>query len=97
MNSETIKSEEARLKEREIKQRMSSWKLSEKLQSEVKKYQPQWQKMKDVDIENVFTNLPKDINKTIKQELCLKLIKRVSFFPSIEFVHQLGRHKHTST
>lgn len=81
LQSVTIKSEKVRLKEREIEQWMSSRQLSEKFQMEFKKYQPyKWQEIPRIDVASNLLNLPKDLKRNIKRELCLEQIKKVSSF-----------------
>ncbi|ESR35395.1 hypothetical protein CICLE_v10006626mg, partial [Citrus x clementina] len=78
LQSVTIKSENVRLKEREIEQWMSSRQLSEKFQMEFKKYQPyKWQEIPRIDVASNLLNLPKDLKRNIKRELCLEQIKQV--------------------
>lgn len=81
LQSVTKKSEKVRLKEREIEQWMSSRQLSEKFQMEFKKYQPyKWQEIPRIDVASNLLNLPKDLKRNIKRELCLEQIKQVSSF-----------------
>lgn len=87
LQSKTARSEEMRLKGREIEQWMGFGKLSEDLQGQVKKYQRYiWRETQGVDVQNLLNNLPKDLRRKIKSELCLELVKKVSsFLPSREF------------
>lgn len=81
LQSKTIRSEEMRLKVREIEQRMPFQKLSGNLQQQIKKYQQYvWRETKGVDVENLISNLPRDLRRNIKRELCLDLLKKVSSF-----------------
>ncbi|KAK2654172.1 hypothetical protein Ddye_014028 [Dipteronia dyeriana] len=83
------KSEEKRQKEdKAIKQRqqqLHQWspfgKFSENLQNIIKEYQQyNGQKTGGVDVENLFTNLPKDVENNIKRELCLEMLKKLERF-----------------
>ncbi|XP_044471305.1 cyclic nucleotide-gated ion channel 1-like [Mangifera indica] len=86
LQSETIRSGEVRLQGRKTEQWMSFWKLSEKLQQEVKKFQPYLNndpEAKIVHAENLLKKLPRDLQKNIKCELCLELLKTVEEFGSL--------------
>ncbi|KAK3219146.1 hypothetical protein Dsin_013116 [Dipteronia sinensis] len=75
------RSEEMKLKVREIEQWTTFKKLPENLQRRVKKYQQHvWRETKGVDVDNLLNNLPKDLRRNIKRELCLNLLKRVPAF-----------------
>ncbi|TXG71130.1 hypothetical protein EZV62_006065 [Acer yangbiense] len=81
LQSETTKSEEMKLKVREIEQWTTFKKLPENLRLQVKKYQQHvWRETKGVDVQNLLNNLPSDLRRNIKRELCLELIKKVPIF-----------------
>ncbi|KAK4839183.1 hypothetical protein QYF36_019888 [Acer negundo] len=81
LQSETTKSEEMKLKVREIEQWTTFKKLPENLRLQVQKYQQHvWRETKGVDVQNLLNNLPSDLRRNIKRELCLKLIKKVPIF-----------------
>ena len=69
-----------RQKKQEIEQSKSFEKLPENLQKQIKKYQPEkWEETKGgVEFGNLFNNLPGDLRRNIKRQLCLKLLKKVS-------------------
>lgn len=76
-----------RLKGREIEQWTPFQKLSENLQQQVKKYQRYiWRETNGVDVENLLNNLPRDLRRNIKRELCLELLRKVSSFLSLAFM-----------
>ena len=86
------KSEEKRQKEDHViklrKQHLLQWspfgKLSENLQNIIKEYQQyNGQQTERVDVDNLFSNLPKDVEINIKRELCLEMLKTVSSWSSI--------------
>ncbi|KAK2654113.1 hypothetical protein Ddye_013969 [Dipteronia dyeriana] len=84
LQSETTRSEEMKLKVREIEQWTTFKKLPENLRRQVKKYQQHvWRETKGVDVENLLNNLPKDLRRNIKRELCLHLLKRVPTFKNL--------------
>ncbi|KAJ0099968.1 hypothetical protein Patl1_20331 [Pistacia atlantica] len=84
LQSKTIRSEEMRLKRREIEQWMSFGKLSENLQQQVKKHQRYiWRETNGVDVDNLLNNLPKDLRMNIKRELCSELLKKVEEFKKL--------------
>ncbi|KAK2654109.1 hypothetical protein Ddye_013965 [Dipteronia dyeriana] len=81
LQSETAKSEEMKLKVREIEQWTTFKKLSDNLRLQVQKYQQHvWRETKGVDVQNLLNNLPSDLRRNIKRELCLKIIKKVPIF-----------------
>ncbi|KAK3219068.1 hypothetical protein Dsin_013038 [Dipteronia sinensis] len=81
LQSKTTKSEDMKLKVREIEQWTTFKKLPENLQRQVKIYQRHiWRETKGVDVDNLLNNLPKNLRKNIKRELCLNLLKRVPTF-----------------
>lgn len=81
LQSETIRSEELRLQGRESEQWMSFWNLSEKLQKDVKKFQPyKWLETKTIHAEDLLHKLPRDLQRNIKCELCLDLLRKVGEF-----------------
>ncbi|KAK3219059.1 hypothetical protein Dsin_013029 [Dipteronia sinensis] len=78
---ETIRSEEMKLKLRDIERWMPFKKLPVRLQEEVKRYQQHvWRETKGVDVENLLNNLPKDLRRDIMRHLCLHMLKKVSIF-----------------
>ncbi|KAK0597589.1 hypothetical protein LWI29_026750 [Acer saccharum] len=80
LQSKTIKSEMIRQKKQQIEQCTSFAKLSENLKKKIKRYQPDvWEETKGVDFEFLF-NLPEDLRKDMKRELCLELLKKVDEF-----------------
>ncbi|KAI9161654.1 hypothetical protein LWI28_019421 [Acer negundo] len=82
LQSKTVKSEMIRQKKQQIEQCTSFAKLSENLQKQIKRYQPDiWEETKGVDFEFLF-NLPEDLRKNTKRELCLELLKKVDEFRS---------------
>ncbi|KAK4838329.1 hypothetical protein QYF36_012909 [Acer negundo] len=82
LQSKTVKSEMIRQKKQQIEQCTSFAKLSENLQKQIKRYQPDiWEETKGVDFEFLF-NLPEDLRKNTKHELCLELLKKVDEFRS---------------
>ncbi|KAL5749273.1 hypothetical protein ACOSP7_023876 [Xanthoceras sorbifolium] len=88
LQSDTIRSEEMKLKVREIEQWMSFRKLSENLQRQVKKYQQHvWRETKGVDVENLLNNLPKELRRNIKSQLCLEILKKVPLFQFMDEQH----------
>ncbi|KAK0594918.1 hypothetical protein LWI29_001801 [Acer saccharum] len=81
LQSETARSEDMKLKLREIEKWTNFKKLTKDLQQQVKKYQRHvWRETKGVDVENLLNNLPKDLRMKIKCEFCLDLLKRVPKF-----------------
>ncbi|TXG71369.1 hypothetical protein EZV62_006304 [Acer yangbiense] len=82
LQSKTIKSEMIRQKKQQIEQCTSFAKLSEDLQKKIKRYQPDiWEETKGADFEFLF-NLPEELRKNMKRELCLELLKKVDEFRS---------------
>ncbi|KAL9409867.1 hypothetical protein AB3S75_048153 [Citrus x aurantiifolia] len=85
LQSKTIRSEEMRLKARDIEQWMPFRKLSGNLQQQIKKYQRYiWRETNGVDVENLLSNLPRDLRRNIKRELCLDLLKKVEEFKKLD-------------
>ncbi|GLU24389.1 hypothetical protein SLE2022_403290 [Rubroshorea leprosula] len=83
LQSKTMKLEEMRLATREINQWKPFKKLSPKLKEEVNQYQRYvWQHTRGVNVEKLLQNLPKEIKKKIKGELCLDLLNKVELFKS---------------
>ncbi|KAK0598130.1 hypothetical protein LWI29_031933 [Acer saccharum] len=80
LQSKTIQSEMIRQKKQQIEQCTSFAKLSKDLRKKIKRYQPDvWEETKGVDFEFLF-NLPEDLRKNMKRELCLELLKKVDEF-----------------
>ncbi|KAH9677271.1 cyclic nucleotide-gated ion channel 1 [Citrus sinensis] len=81
-----LQSRTVRLKEMTVKpQEIEEWKpfqnLSANLQQEMKKYKPYIRrKTNHIDIENLLNNIPKELGKKIKRELCWHLLKKVHEF-----------------
>ncbi|KAH9792761.1 cyclic nucleotide-gated ion channel 1 [Citrus sinensis] len=70
IQSKTMRSEEMRLKLREIEQWMPYQKLSKDLQQQVKKHQGHvWRETRGVDVENFLNTLPKNLKRNINREL----------------------------
>ncbi|TXG67797.1 hypothetical protein EZV62_009072 [Acer yangbiense] len=65
-----------RQKKQEIEQSKSFEKLSENLQKQIKRYQPEkWEATEGgVEFGNLFNNLPDDLRRNIKRQLCLELL-----------------------
>ncbi|GLT45919.1 hypothetical protein SLA2020_197140 [Shorea laevis] len=83
LQSKTMKLEEMRLATREINQWKPFKKLSPKLKEEVHEYQRYvWQHTRGVNVEKLLQNLPKELKKNIKGELCLDLLSKVELFRS---------------
>ncbi|KAK3218776.1 hypothetical protein Dsin_012746 [Dipteronia sinensis] len=71
--------------DREIKQQLQQSfnfrKLSENLQNCIKEcHQYNGQQTGGVDVKNLFRNLPEDVGKILKHEICLELLKKVERF-----------------
>ncbi|TXG71163.1 hypothetical protein EZV62_006098 [Acer yangbiense] len=82
LQSETERSKMIRQKKQQIEQSKSFAILSENLQKQIKRYQPDiWEETKGVEFEYLF-NLPEDLRKNIKRQLCLVLLKNVDEFRS---------------
>lgn len=72
------------LKPREIEEWEPFQKLSKNLQHKVKEYKSYIRQKTDyIDVENLLNNLPKELRRKIKHELCWNLLKKVSSFLSI--------------
>lgn len=92
LQSKTIKSEELRLRTREIEQWKPFKKLSNNLRKEIKQYQRyKWQESRGVEVENLLKNFPREMIMNIKRELCLELLKKVKHFSRWEkrMLHEL--------
>ncbi|GKV31310.1 hypothetical protein SLEP1_g40011 [Rubroshorea leprosula] len=78
-----MKLEEMRLATREIKQWKPFKKLPRKLRRKVNEHQQYtWHHTRGVNVEKQLQNLPKELTKDIKRELCLTLLKKVKSFCS---------------
>ncbi|TXG71156.1 hypothetical protein EZV62_006091 [Acer yangbiense] len=66
-----------RQKKQEIEQSKSFEKLPENLQKQIKRYHPEkWEETKGgFEFGNLFNNLPHDLRRNIKLQLCLELLK----------------------
>ncbi|GKV31311.1 hypothetical protein SLEP1_g40012 [Rubroshorea leprosula] len=83
LQSKTMKLEEMRLATREIKQWKPFKKLPRKLRRKVNEHQQYtWHHTRGVNVEKQLQNLPKELTKDIKRELCLTLLKKVKSFCS---------------
>ncbi|KAK9225811.1 hypothetical protein WN943_010856 [Citrus x changshan-huyou] len=81
IQSKTMRSEEMRLKLREIEQWMPYQKLSKDLQQQVKKHQGYvWRETRGVDVENFLNTLPKNLKRNINRELFSHVLQRVPMF-----------------
>ncbi|KAK0598358.1 hypothetical protein LWI29_033968 [Acer saccharum] len=70
-----------KLRQQQLQQWVLFGKLSENLQNIIKECQQySCQQTGVVDVENLFINLPKDVENNIKHELCLEPIKKVERF-----------------
>ncbi|TXG71172.1 hypothetical protein EZV62_006107 [Acer yangbiense] len=73
--------QEIKLRQQQLQQWILFGKLSENLQKIIKECQQySCQQTGVVDVENLFINLPKDVENNIKRELCLEPIKKVERF-----------------
>lgn len=73
-------SEGMRQKEKELEQWLPFRKLSQNLQQQIKYHLHSWDETRNFNIENLVYNLPEDLGREIKSELCLELLKKVRFF-----------------
>ncbi|TXG71147.1 hypothetical protein EZV62_006082 [Acer yangbiense] len=93
LQSQTNRSEMIRQKKQKIEQSKSFEKLPENLQKQIKRYHPEkWEETKGgVEFGNLFNNLPDDLRRNIKLQLCLELLKKVEEFRkwSEELLHEL--------
>lgn len=81
LQSKTMRSEEMRLKLREIEQWMPYQKLSKDLQQQVKKHQGYvWRETRGVDVENFLNTLPKNLKRNINRELFSHVLLKVPMF-----------------
>ncbi|KAI9159898.1 hypothetical protein LWI28_003056 [Acer negundo] len=101
---QTNKSEMIRQKKQEIEQSKSFEKLPKNLQKQIKKYQPEkWEETKGgVEFENLFNNLPDDLRRNIRRELCLELLKKARMSDGLDLgdlypVCLCGRRAHIYT
>ncbi|KAK3219183.1 hypothetical protein Dsin_013153 [Dipteronia sinensis] len=86
LQRETTRSEEIKLKMKEIEQCTTFKKLSENLHRQVHKYhQHLLGENKGVDVENLLNKLPRHLRRRIKSELCLDMLKKV---PNFEFLSE---------
>lgn len=69
-----------RQKEKELEQWLPFRKLSQNLQQQIKYHLHSWDETRNFNIENLVYNLPEDLGRDIKSELCLELLKKVRFF-----------------
>lgn len=84
-----------KLKVKEIEEWKLFKKVSKNLQQQVEKYQHHvWEETKGVDVENALNNLPKDLRRSIKRELCQTIIKKVSLFYRIAHPYVLAKQFH---
>ncbi|XP_052290344.1 uncharacterized protein LOC102627720 isoform X18 [Citrus sinensis] len=81
LQSRTVRLKEMTVKPREIEEWKPFQNLSANLQQEMKKYKPYIRrKTNHIDIENLLNNIPKELGKKIKRELCWHLLKKVHEF-----------------
>ncbi|KAK4839698.1 hypothetical protein QYF36_024099 [Acer negundo] len=86
LQRETTRSEEIKLKMKEIEQCTTFKKLSENLHRQVHKYHRHLlRENKGVDVENLLNKLPRHLRRKIKSELCLDMLKKV---PNFEFLSE---------
>ncbi|KAH9677233.1 cyclic nucleotide-gated ion channel 1 [Citrus sinensis] len=69
-----------RQKEKELEQWLPFRKLSQNLQQQIKYHLHSWDETRNFNIENLVYNLPEDLGRDIKSELCLELLKKVEEF-----------------
>lgn len=81
-----------RQREEELEQWLPFRKLSQNLQQQIKYQLYKWQETRDFNIENLVNNLPEDLGREIKRELCFELLKKVSFFSLIELLDIVSTH-----
>ncbi|KAK0596329.1 hypothetical protein LWI29_014696 [Acer saccharum] len=84
LQSKTTRSEDMKLKVREIEQWKTFKKLTEDLQRQIQNYhQHLWRETKGVDVENLLNKFPRHLSRKIKCDLCLDLLKKVPNFGSL--------------
>ncbi|KAK4838353.1 hypothetical protein QYF36_013111 [Acer negundo] len=84
LQSKITRSEDMKLKVREIEQWKTFKKLSEDLQRQIQNYhQHLWRETKGVDVENLLNKFPRHLSRKIKCDLCLDLLKKVPNFGSL--------------
>ncbi|KAK2654118.1 hypothetical protein Ddye_013974 [Dipteronia dyeriana] len=77
LQSETTRSEDMKLKVREIERWKTFKKLTEDLQRQIQNYhQHLWRETKGVDVENLLNKFPRHLSRKIKCDLCLDRLKR---------------------
>lgn len=80
MQSKRVRSEEKRLKRREIEEWSGFKRLSEKLQEDIRKYgQLLCRETGGSDVDSSLDSLPKSLRRTTKSALGLTLLRNVSF------------------
>ncbi|GAY45537.1 hypothetical protein CUMW_090210 [Citrus unshiu] len=101
LQSRTVRLKEMTVKPREIEEWKPFQNLSANLQQEMKKYKPYIRrKTNHIDIENLLNNIPKELGKKIKRELCWHLLKKMAGTLLIEtmgapkFVDSVRSFKH---
>ncbi|KAF5201469.1 Cyclic nucleotide-gated ion channel [Thalictrum thalictroides] len=85
LQSLTIRLEEMRVKRRDSEQWMHHRSLPQELRAHVRQYdQYRWVETRGVDEESLVQNLPKDLRRDIKRNLCLALVRRVPLFANMD-------------
>lgn len=82
-------SEGMRQKEKELEQWPPFRTLSQNLQQQIKYHLYTWDETRNFDIENLIANLPEDLGRETTSELCLELLKKVSFFASVKLIFDI--------
>lgn len=79
LQSTTVKTEEWRVKRRDIEEWMRHRQLPQDLQERVRRFvQYKWIATRGVDEESILRDLPLDLRRQIQRHLCLALVRRVS-------------------
>lgn len=74
-----MKTEEWRVKRRDIEEWMRHRQLPQDLQERVRRFvQYKWIATRGVDEESILRDLPLDLRRQIQRHLCLALVRRVS-------------------
>ncbi|XP_044505651.1 cyclic nucleotide-gated ion channel 1-like [Mangifera indica] len=85
MQSKRVRSEEKRLKRREIEEWSGFKRLSEKLQEDIRKYQQLLcRETRGSDVDSSLDSLPKSLRRTAKSTLALKLLMNVPIFEKMD-------------
>lgn len=79
LQSTTVKTEQWRVKRRDIEEWMRHRQLPPELQERVRRFvQYKWIATRGVDEESILQDLPLDLRRQIQRHLCLALVRRVS-------------------